>query len=284
MEKIKKFLIKREVEMKKIILCLILIGFLRAFIDMPPGWRHKNTLVNANELVYALSAVAKGDTIWLLSEYSGSGLHFLYSENNGFDFSRPLQVLVDQQPVKTLFTHTYPKLVVDNENNLYIVYCTPASPYTVVVIKSPPPWQNWIKKFEYVLPSQPHYIGLICYPPNHLHLIYDFQNNSFPYLWDTHYRYSSDGGNTWLGPFLVPRDTEYTNISYPRIAVDVNENVYVLYHEWAQYYLQIKLRKKLPAGWSNSINFPFQSTGISEQQCVMKGDPSVPDVIHFIYN
>ncbi|MEO0297483.1 MAG: hypothetical protein ABIN23_08580, partial [candidate division WOR-3 bacterium] len=102
--------------MKKIILCLILIGFLRAFIDMPPGWRHESQIENTVSQ-YWTWADCKGDTIVVVGRKvtSPKPLLFEYSFNDGFSWEGPITVTTDS--IVDNF-----RVCIDKNGNIYVVY------------------------------------------------------------------------------------------------------------------------------------------------------------------
>uniref|UniRef100_A0A7V3ZTT3 T9SS type A sorting domain-containing protein n=2 Tax=candidate division WOR-3 bacterium TaxID=2052148 RepID=A0A7V3ZTT3_UNCW3 len=283
MEKIKKFLIKREVEMKKIILSLILIGFLRAFIDMPEGWRQRKTIKNINISGAPGKGVefySKGDTlvaIFLEPDTSGNlqnyvKLRVLLSYNCGFSWSSPVsahQGVIDEGVIAC------PEIVIDDSFRIFVAYAisstSPPNWYKIKIKVSEDLGRTWEIRYEdgdSLFPVSP----FLCMAQkgNKVGLTYLKKIETGEYR--IHFTFTQNGGQSWLFP---PEILELEG--EPRLVIDAGGNFYAL----GILFLETLARREGINQWTYYV-FPDSLYTLRPNR-IMRADPSTPHVIHFVY-
>ncbi len=279
MKKIKKFLIKREVEMKKIILCLILIGFLRAFIDMPEGWRCRKMISSQN--AYGIPPTgtwiySKGDTLAMVF-ISDSGytitqtLWFTKSFDAGFNWSSPLVV---NPLIGNIGT---PRIIIDNSNFTYVAYWQNLGDWARVVVEVSPDFGGeWQLSYSDGNVVSPCYFPWLAQKDNKIALTYIKQN--FQNL-EILFTFTENHGQSWSVSETVDAGPVGEIYPHPRVEIDADGNFYVFYYINNTF----KLAKRIaPNQWSY-YNFP-ESAVFEEPNRIMRRDPSTPGVLHFIYS
>ncbi|MEO0263418.1 MAG: sialidase family protein, partial [candidate division WOR-3 bacterium] len=254
--------------MKKIILCLILIGFLRAFIDMPEGWRCRKVIFQGNASGMPVKGVwvhSKGDTIVkvFIADTGNliSTLFFTKSYDAGFSWSTPS--LVDEN----LCFLNPSRILIDQDNYIYAAtnQWMGENPWVYVYVSNDM-GNTWRRKYEQSTSSTPW----IATNMNKVALVFLKVVGRATYIYFT---FSEDHGNTW-NPCEILGEGES-----PRVEIHNNGDFYV----FGKINNRVYLAKRNYPNW---IYYPFPDANINleEPNRIMRIDPQDPNVIHFVYS
>ncbi|MEO0297467.1 MAG: hypothetical protein ABIN23_08495, partial [candidate division WOR-3 bacterium] len=261
--------------MKKIILCLILIGFLRAFIDMPEGWRQRKSIYMQN--AYGIPRIGtwicgKGDTFlnvfvkWSLQD--PQLLYFTYSQDAGFTWTQPFAV--DPENIYRVY---HPRIIMDRTSFIYVTFqqLMDEEYYIIQVYGSPDFGNTWI--WLYSAGSS----GLQAYSPwcdckgDTFAIVYEEEDgNRYSHIYFT---YRENGGS-----FINREDLGIGDS--PRIIIDAGDSFYV----FGNFNGILKLAKRTGVNQWQFFTFPESQISLEEPNRVMRADPQSPGVIHFIYS
>ncbi len=257
--------------MKKIILCLILISFLGAFIDMPEGWRCRKMISSQN--AYGIPPTgtwiySKGDTLAMVF-ISDSGytipqtLWFTKSFDAGFNWSSP-QIVDDIGPLISS-----PRVVIDSASFTYVAYRKSFTEplYEVIGVRVSPNFgMQWTPSYGAGNPSYPCSSPWLAQRGNTVALTYTREED---YGSTIRFTFTQNHGQSWISPAEI-----VSTGCCAQVEIDANGNFYVV--GWMDG--AVKLAKRINPNQWNYYDFPD-----APDLCRMRSDPVTPDVIHFVY-
>jgi hypothetical protein len=268
MKKFIKILKKEEVKMKKIILSLILIGILKAFVEVPPGWRHRK-LVWGQEVVghpsEGLWIDSKGDTIVkVFIADTGNLVFFTYSENSGFDWASPVSINPD------FLYCLHPRVVIDEGYYILAGFekrVEPPEYRRIYVYVSADMGQSWRERYSKRSSGSPW----LAKKDQTVGLVYETEVS--PWVWHIKFTYTQDHGNTWSD------EEDLGEGRRPRVVIDAYGNFYVFAYMSGQW----KLMRRISQGNWVSYSFP-EEINVEEPNRIMRADPFDSCKIHFVYS
>jgi hypothetical protein len=267
MKKFIKILKKEEVKMKKIILSLILIGILKAFVEVPPGWRHRKFIYDSS---YGLPSIGT----WVCSKdvhiaqvfvrwseiEPWQTLYFSKSVTAGFSWNPPLAI--NPNEVSLVYT---PRVAIDRYYKYYVAFMSMNFSYPrVLVYTSENSGNTWECIYQDGEEWSPAYEPWCATSGDTFALVYVCNGIKFTYY--TPY--------TWIQPENV--DSGYA----PRVIVDKDGYFYVFYRQTST----SKLAKRTGQNQWTYYSFPDAGIRVQEPNRIMREDPQTGGVIHFIYS